>query len=256
MNRDHCITPDSIIVPPGMRALNENVVARLVESIAAIGLQQPPTVRWEGDDLILVAGRHRLAACIQLGLPIIACDVFEGDATEARLWEIAENLHRAELTEAERRQHIAEWVRLTAEKVSHGGTPLPGGKQPKEEGIRKASKELGLPKSTVARAVAAESLPESVMALADEANLGTVVRAKIAREKSDVAKMRAALVEKEATEARRANQQTDRVVKDRRVEEIKEWLASRLDVNDMHDLGLMLAGLCDPVSRALMREAA
>jgi hypothetical protein len=44
-----------------------------------------------------------------------------------RLWEIAENLHRADLTEAERRQHIAEWVKLTAEKVLSGATPLLGG---------------------------------------------------------------------------------------------------------------------------------
>lgn len=35
-----------------------------------------------------------------------------------------------------------------------------------------------------------------------------------------------------------------------------EWLARRLDVTEMHDLGEMLAGLCDPLSKALMREAA
>jgi hypothetical protein len=48
----------------------------------------------------------------------------------ARLWEIAENLHQSDLTEAERRQHIAEWVKLTAEKVAHSAHPLLGGMQP------------------------------------------------------------------------------------------------------------------------------
>jgi hypothetical protein len=48
-------------------------------------------------------------------------------------WEIAENLHRAELSDAEWRQHIAEWVRLTVERIEqdaadgvsvHGGPKL------------------------------------------------------------------------------------------------------------------------------------
>ena len=38
--------------------------------------------------------------------------------SDARLWEIAENLHRSELTVTERAEHIAEWVRLIAEKVA------------------------------------------------------------------------------------------------------------------------------------------
>jgi hypothetical protein len=57
---------------------------------------------------------------------------------------------------------------LTAEKVVHGGPPL-GGPQPLEQGIRKAAKELGLPKTTVSRAVAAESLSDDVKAKADAA---------------------------------------------------------------------------------------
>jgi hypothetical protein len=46
---------------------------------------------------------------------------------------------------------------------------LPGGKQPLEQGIGKAAKELGLAETTVRRAVAAESLPEPVKAAADAA---------------------------------------------------------------------------------------
>ena len=99
---------------------------------------------------------------------------------------MATNLHRAELTEPERRQHIAEWVRLTAEKVI---SPHDAAKIAKdgtargrpEEAIAAAARDLGLSKDTVARAVAAESLPEPVRAAADAAGLGTVARAEVAR---------------------------------------------------------------------------
>jgi hypothetical protein len=35
---------------------------------------------------------------------------FRGDETDARLWKIAENLRRSELTVTEPAEHIAEWV--------------------------------------------------------------------------------------------------------------------------------------------------
>lgn len=49
-------------------------------------------------------------------------------ATDARLWEIAENLHRSELTVQERADHVAEWVKLVSDKLSEtssakGGRP-------------------------------------------------------------------------------------------------------------------------------------
>jgi hypothetical protein len=35
---------------------------------------------------------------------------------DAKLWEIAENLHRAELTKLQHDEQVAEWIRLTNEK--------------------------------------------------------------------------------------------------------------------------------------------
>ena len=43
--------------------------------------------------------------------------ILEGNETDARLWEIAENLHRADLTVRGRVERIAEWVRLTEDKI-------------------------------------------------------------------------------------------------------------------------------------------
>jgi ParB/RepB/Spo0J family partition protein len=71
-----------------------------MESIKRIGLQTPITVRLydPADEPILISGRHRLEACKRLNMEFIDCIEFEGSETDARLWEIAENLHRADLS--------------------------------------------------------------------------------------------------------------------------------------------------------------
>lgn len=63
------------------------------------------------------------------------------DEIEAEMWEIAENLHRAELTVLERSDQIARWLELAAIKVAQIAPP--GGEQPKEQGIRKLARQLG-----------------------------------------------------------------------------------------------------------------
>jgi hypothetical protein len=77
-------------------------------------------------------------------------------------------LRGANLTKPELAGQIARWVKLTADKMEIGAAPcdgsLPDGRKlgPQHEAgaILKASRDLGLPKDTVARAVAAESLPQ------------------------------------------------------------------------------------------------
>jgi hypothetical protein len=63
-------------------------------------------------------------------------------ADQVRLWEIAENLHRAELSVLERSEHIAEWVRITdlisSQVVTNSKTEAnPKGSGRKESGINK-----------------------------------------------------------------------------------------------------------------------
>ena len=60
----------------------------------------------------LVTGRHRLEAVRMLGHKSILAMVIEADDTKARLLEISENLHRAELSALDRNLQIAEWIRL------------------------------------------------------------------------------------------------------------------------------------------------
>ena len=240
------------------RGLDAAAVDRLADSITRLGLQTPITVRYDSDadDILLVAGLHRLEAARKLGWDKIPAIYTDGTADEARMWEIAENLHRAELSVMERRNHIDEWLVL-AEKVSSRVGTKPQGGRP-EGGVNKAARELGVSKTEAHRARKTASLPEEAQEIAREAGLDNNGAAldRAASAPTPAAQLAAMKREAEAAAARKANAETDKLVKERRVEAVKEWLARRLDVNEMHDLGEMLAGLCDPISKALMREAA
>jgi uncharacterized ParB-like nuclease family protein len=100
---------EQILVGDRLRGLNPCTVAGLKESITAIGLRTPISVRYLSDEegYGLVAGRHRLQACIELGMTEIEAREESGTELDARLWEIDENLCRAELTELERGEHLA-----------------------------------------------------------------------------------------------------------------------------------------------------
>jgi ParB family chromosome partitioning protein len=79
-------------------------------------------------------GAHRLQACIELGMQEIPVQEEEGSELDARLWEIDENLCRAELTELERSEHLAarkevyEKLHPETRHVSERGGPGRGNK--------------------------------------------------------------------------------------------------------------------------------
>lgn len=113
------IPVDDVFITGERRAADDAAVKALVESIKAIGLQTPITVR--GDDTItdpetgeviggyaLVAGRHRLEAYRVLGHARIPAVVRECDEIDAGLWEVDENLCRSELTETEEARCLAK----------------------------------------------------------------------------------------------------------------------------------------------------
>ena len=166
-----------IIIAGNRRAVSVGAVERLAESIDKVGLKHPISIRFierfvdpvDGEiqgAYVLVAGRHRLEAHRRLGLTSIDCRIEEGDEDTARMWEIAENLHRAELTKLEHDIQVAEWIRL-ANKVSGQVDPKPQGGRP-EGGIARATRELGLESSEAKRAVRVDSLtPEAKEAARD-----------------------------------------------------------------------------------------
>jgi ParB-like chromosome segregation protein Spo0J len=112
----HNIAVDQIVVSGNRRQFQPEKAEDLKGSIAKIGLRTPLTIEklvWGKKRLL--TGVHRLAAVKALGWETVPCVYFTGGKKEARLWEISENLHRAELTALEESEHIAEWLELTKE---------------------------------------------------------------------------------------------------------------------------------------------
>jgi ParB family chromosome partitioning protein len=88
------------------------------------------------------------------------------DETEARRWEIAENLHRAELSVLERSEHVAEWIALT-DSVAQVAPRTKAGKFA-EGGVRAAARELHVDRDAASRAVKVASIaPEAKQAAID-----------------------------------------------------------------------------------------
>jgi len=118
-----------------LRRLNPEHIKRLAESIAEIGLQSPISLRaipcktdspWShnGNDYLLTAGEHRLEACRSLGWTEVPAIILDLSDVDRELWEIDENLIRAELTELERADHLEHRKILYERKypeTKHGG---------------------------------------------------------------------------------------------------------------------------------------
>jgi ParB/RepB/Spo0J family partition protein len=159
---------DDIAVTDGRRDLNQTAVNKLAKSIDEIGLRHPVTVRRKGSGYVLIAGRHRLEACKKLGREHIMASIVSMTNDEARLWEIAENLHRAELSKLERDEQVAEWIKIT-ERISVQSAPKSVGRP--EGGISAAARDLGIEETDAKRSVKVASLSDEAKNAACEAGL-------------------------------------------------------------------------------------
>lgn len=91
---------NQVSIPLNRRALKDQKVAELMQSIQTNGLLNPVTL---DQHYTLVAGLHRLTACKLLGYEQIECNIITyADREHARLAEIDENLIRNELEALER----------------------------------------------------------------------------------------------------------------------------------------------------------
>ena len=114
-----------IVVGDRLRSVPEDKARALAKSMDEIGLQTPITVRVvdgmvvNGEELVsalvLVAGATRLRAAQILEWEYIDCFEIEDDELHARLWEVDENLMRAELSPAEEAGHLTERKRVWQE---------------------------------------------------------------------------------------------------------------------------------------------
>jgi hypothetical protein len=132
----------SIRVGERLRPLDEAKVSELKESITVNGMLSPIGVRVLTDDdnqsYELMYGRHRLEAVFRLsehrkqGDPdrTISILVFPPETPDnvVRLFEIVENLHRKELTPAEKAIHSARYIELLKRMGTVQGAKSKGAK--------------------------------------------------------------------------------------------------------------------------------
>jgi ParB/RepB/Spo0J family partition protein len=147
-------------------------------SIKSIRQRTPITVREaEGGTIHLVAGRIRLEAQIALGEKWIDAFIFEGNETEARIWQIRENLDHKQLSALQEAEHIDELIKLEQARFSRQNVAKKRGRP--ASGKAQAARFLPIPGRTAkARAKAAERASK-IAAMPDE------VKAKIKSEKLD-----------------------------------------------------------------------
>lgn len=108
---------DGLRVGARMRSADPARVATLAASMERHGLLQPITARMVGEtEAELVAGLHRLEAAKHLGWEWIDAVFVEADDIERELIEIAENLHRCDLTKEERDRQIRRYAELLEAK--------------------------------------------------------------------------------------------------------------------------------------------
>lgn len=164
------ITIADIDIPDGRREVNTAAVKRMADSIDKIGLRHPITVREKGDRYVLVAGRHRIEAYKKMEIEHIPATIVKMTNDDARLWEIAENLHRAELSKLDRDDNIAEWIKIT-ERVSLQSATKPQREGRPDSGVNAASRELGIEQTDAHRAVKVASLSDEAKDAARETGL-------------------------------------------------------------------------------------
>jgi ParB-like chromosome segregation protein Spo0J len=117
---------------------------------------------------VLVAGLHRIEAAKSLGIDSVPCIDIGGDEIDAQLWEIAENLHRAELTALERDQHVALWAELQSKRID---TTRVNSKPGPKGTLRQTAEDLGMSREDVRKAVKVASLSEAAKEAAKEVGL-------------------------------------------------------------------------------------
>lgn len=141
--------------------INPDTVRTIAASIKEIGLQNPISICFHNDFeidgetfdnvAVLVAGAHRREALLSLGPQFEWVDaiVFD-DERKAAMWEISENLHRAELDRQQRAEQETEWMALATGggKGEHGVQVPSAGGRGNEGGISLAARDLPIPGST------------------------------------------------------------------------------------------------------------
>lgn len=124
-----------IVIPERLRAVEEEQAIAIAQSMVEHGQINPITVRAtpaakEGN-YTLVAGAHRLRACVLNDDDEIDVMIVEGDKAEAQLIEITENLFRNELSVIDRAIFVQTYREVWEQQ--HGEIRRGGNREPKDQ---------------------------------------------------------------------------------------------------------------------------
>jgi ParB-like chromosome segregation protein Spo0J len=256
---------DALVVGERHRKVDDAKVAVLAESLSAIGLQQPVSVWFdEQDGMHLVAGLHRVRAAEKLGWEQIDAVTVELDDVDRERWEIAENLHRSELTALERDGQIARWIELTDQKrLIPQSAEKTRGRPPK--GTSTSARDLGIDEDDARRAVKVASLSAEAKKAAVDAGLDDNRTALLAAAKHTesskqvthiLAEAARRQAEKERKDAEKFNRDQDRVVEMTDAEQFAAWLMSNSSIEEVPMLISWLEGTRSRDVIAALRRAA
>lgn len=261
----------NVIVGKRRRHVSDDAVVALAGSMREIGLQNPILVRYvdeavlpDGEVLanapVLIAGETRLRAAKSLGWEKIDAIEAKVDDIEAAMIEIAENLHRADLTALERAEQVAEWVRLAEERgreVSPQLVAKPHGGRP-QGGVRAAAREIGVNREEARRAEKIDSLApeakEAAIAAGLDKNQSALLDAAKA-ETPDAQVARIVEIQKRKEARKDLDAATDAVVKKDAAADLAAWMRERMDRDEMPMVITWLEAVSTKdVIRALRRE--
>lgn len=252
------------------RPVVKDKVAVLVESLTALGLRSPVTVRpcqrirngQAADAYEIVSGRHRYEAATALKWEAIDAFVMEGEADDVELWEIDENFARAELSEAQRADHHVRRRRILVAKglVFGRGGDRKSNSQPAhlKSYSEEAASATGASKGAVMRDIGrGERIDPDVLkaVMGTDLDKGVVLdelaRAPRAEQPTLLEEIRA------RREVHKLNAEHNRVIALTDAEQFAEWIMARTDLNELSTIISWLEGTKPrDVIAALRREAA
>jgi ParB family chromosome partitioning protein len=172
---------DDIVVRERWRQPSPRQIESIRDSIRENGLLAAIGVRLVVDKLstgeviqparVLVYGATRLAAAKLEGWAEIDAQILEGSDVDFEKAELAENLHRGELTKLQRDRQIARYIELCGRGGILRGPRAKSKCGRPEGGTRAVARELDIPESTARDAVRAGKLAEPAVTVITELGL-------------------------------------------------------------------------------------
>jgi len=167
-----------ILIGTRWRTPTAKQIAIMRESLRENGLLAPIGVRLVNEEngesrstWVLVYGATRLVAAREEGWSKIEARILEGPEITFEMAELAENLHRGELSKLERDRQIARYVELCSSMGILRGDRAKIGRGRPEGGLRAAARNLDIAESTARGAMEAATITEPAAAIVTELGL-------------------------------------------------------------------------------------